>query len=77
MNKPIPPIMQSVAWEIVDPPADTSSGLPYPTHSGVLDLGGLKLKCHRLSSGESIIEEDSMREFLKMFELEDLLPPRK
>lgn len=45
------------------PPPDKPGDLPYPTHSGVLNLCGVELIVHRLSTGQTIIERDSMVKF--------------
>ena len=60
------PIDRSIiaACKPVEPPADPK-GLPYPTHSGILNLGGIELRVHRLSTGQAIIEEESMKKFLE------------
>lgn len=69
-------VIQNAKWELVDPPK-TPSELPYPTHSGILELFGLQLKCHRLNTGEAIIEEASMRELLTALDMEMFLPEKK
>ncbi len=39
------------------------SDLPCATHEGVLELGDMKLRCYRLSNGQTIINADDMNEF--------------
>lgn len=53
-------ILDSVTWQPVDPPAETGDGLPYPTHSGTMTMLGVLLHCHRLNTGEAIIEANDM-----------------
>ncbi len=61
-----PPIHQAIArvCRPVPPPANPG-GLPYPTHSGILTLAGIELKVHRLSTGQAIIEQESMKKFME------------
>lgn len=45
--------------------ADSPYGLPYPTHSGVLEIVGRKLRCYRLNTGEAIFDADDFNAFLE------------
>lgn len=66
MNEPINIMIEKVLKPVTCPAGlKHEDGIPYVTHSGILELFGLKLKVHRLSNGQSVIEEDSMREVLK------------
>lgn len=60
----IPPILQSVEWTENPPQEPDSEGAPWATHSGVLEMFGHTLRCHRLSNGAAIIEADDMHEML-------------
>ncbi len=64
-NSPIDAYLdQQVKWELVAPPASNPDGLPYATHSGILEIMGNRLRCHRLSDGQAIIDaEDFQRVF--------------
>lgn len=45
--------------------APNADGVPYATHSGVLELvPGLKLNVYRLSTGQAIVDAESMQRFL-------------
>lgn len=61
-KKPIDVMLDAVVWEAV-PPSKTGSGLPYPTHKGILEIAGYKLNVLVLSTGERVIEEQSLIEF--------------
>lgn len=63
MSTPIEALIDA-CLKPVPPPAEPGD-LPYPTHSGVLKLGDCELKVHRLSTGEAIIEKESMEEFMR------------
>lgn len=52
-----------VIWEPTGA-ADDGSGLPYPTHTGVLSIGELTIRCYQLSDGRRLIDaEDAARLF--------------
>lgn len=64
MNKtPIDTIFDSVQWTPVPPPADTSDGIPYATHKGVLQIVDLLLDVVVLNTGERLITEESLVRF--------------
>ncbi len=42
------------------PPAD---GSLYATHSGVLEIGGVALKCYRLNDGSAVFDADDLARF--------------
>lgn len=60
---PIEMMLNGVEW--VEMPAVCHSTLhndmPYTTHSGVLDLFGHKLRCHRLSNGQTVFDAEDFR----------------
>ena len=58
-------IIDQAKWVEVDPPIDNEGDLPFPTHSGELELFGVTLKCHRLNTGQCIIEADSFNEMMR------------
>ena len=45
-----------------------SEKLPKSTHSGEVKIGNCILKCHLLDNGKTIIEQDSVYEFIRMME---------
>jgi hypothetical protein len=57
-------ILDLVEWKSVNPPADISDGLPYPTHEGKLWIGSDYLDCVVLNTGQRVITEES---FLRFF----------
>jgi hypothetical protein len=57
-------IIEKATW-IENTPPKSIGNLPYPTHSGELELFVVVVKCHRLSDGQTIIEESSMMLLLK------------
>jgi hypothetical protein len=71
-KSPIETMMdQKVKWEILPPETVDErevefrkTGIPYATHSGVLNLFGVDMKCHRLNTGQAVFEADSMESFL-------------
>lgn len=42
--------------------------IPHAVWSGEFDLGGVKMKCHTLSNGQRVIEQDSILEFFAAIE---------
>lgn len=44
-------------------PEGLSEGALWATHSGELDFGGFKMKCHILSNGQRVFDADSVAEF--------------
>jgi hypothetical protein len=37
--------------------------LPYATHEGALNVAGFEFKCYQLSTGERVIDEESIVRF--------------
>ena len=62
-------LLDNVKWEVVPPPTDNHDNLPYPTHEGVLEIAGHKLKCFVLNTGERVIDADSVWNFLGLMNL--------
>lgn len=60
MSTPIETIFNGVQWEVVPPPEHNPEGLPFPTHSGVLDLLGVKVDVYVLNTGERIFSAESL-----------------
>lgn len=55
---PIEQLMSAVEWKALAP---STGDLPYATHEGVFDFGGLKLRCYRLNDGRAIFNADDFR----------------
>jgi hypothetical protein len=65
MNSAIEQAIAAVLEPIKDPQAN-DQGVPYATHSGVLELApGLRLDVYRLSTGEAVVGETGMLAFLE------------
>lgn len=63
-NIPINMLIDSVVHP-VDKPKDLTSGLPYATHEGVLEIGGIKLEVAVLNDGRRIFCGDEAIKLLK------------
>jgi len=64
MSSPIEMMLENAAWtpiEGVIEPSDKT--LPYATHSGVLTIGDVRLKCWQLSTGQRLIDAGDMAQF--------------
>lgn len=48
--------------------SDVAEEVPVAVWSGTIRLFGVDMKCHRLSNGQNVIEEESMRAFLAALE---------
>jgi hypothetical protein len=42
--------------------------IPHVTHTGILELFGIKLFCHRLSNGQCVIEAESFEKIMEWME---------
>ena len=62
---PIDKMMSMVEWVPTGQNSSESDGMPYATHSGVLDLFGTPMKCFRLNTGEAVFDAD---DFAQLFE---------
>ena len=58
MKKPIEILFDQVAWEVL-PPSLMKDQL-HATHSGVLEIGEIKIPCFQLSDGQRVIEEAAL-----------------
>ena len=63
MTNPIDSLLAHVEWQEL-PGKVSDWDLPVATHSGVLDIMGIKLRVYRLNTGEAVINEDDLAEFL-------------
>lgn len=61
MTAPIEMMLEGVTWvpakEMREPGMDN---LPFVTHEGELNLFGTKMRCYRLSSGQTVFNADDM-----------------
>lgn len=64
MTTPIETMLAGVEWEPTERAGEgVQNGLPYATHSGVLDVFGAKLRCYRLNTGQAVFDADDVKEF--------------
>lgn len=52
-------MLENVTWTPIEAPPITDGSL-YATHTGVLTIEGLTLKCYQLSNGQRVIDGQSM-----------------
>ena len=64
MTSPVDRLMDSLEWT---PTGATpgQDGLPYATHTGVLMLGEMALRCYQLSNGQRVLDA---KDLAKMFD---------
>lgn len=60
MKQPIDMMLDGVQWITAPEQSEDASGLPYVTHSGVLEIFDVKLRVYRLSDGMTVIDADDM-----------------
>lgn len=60
--KPIESAIDKVVTENPKP-TNLKTGEVYPTHSGVLEIEGIKLRCHILSNGMRIFDAEDIETF--------------
>lgn len=64
MSSPIDKMLDKIEWEPLEGEA-VEGDLPHATHSGILDLGGMKLRVFQLSDGKRVIEENDLIAFFE------------
>ena len=65
MSSPIEAAINAVVRPITDA-APGDDGMPYATHSGVLELvPGLRMNVYRLSTGQAVVDQEGMAAFLQ------------
>ena len=65
---PIQRLIEAVDMQPVEILANPHGDLPYVTHKGILNLGGLELPVMRLSDGRAVITEEGMNLFIQWLE---------
>jgi hypothetical protein len=71
---PIEMMLDGTEWIMVEPPTDEeikdaqSTGVPYVTHIGTLNIMGSELVCCQLSNGQRVFTEESIMKFFGMME---------
>lgn len=66
MTSPIEKLMAEVDWKACPPGGaapNQSDDMPYTTHEGVLEIGDMKLRCYRLSSGQAVLHAEDMQKY--------------
>jgi hypothetical protein len=61
-------MLDAVKWSSIwtdEPPSTPEDGIPYATHEGVLNIGGLEFQVYQLSDGHRVISEESMVKFFE------------
>lgn len=64
-------MLENATWTRIEAPPITD-GSVYATHSGVLTISGLTLKCWQLSDGSRVIDGQSMAELFGFNSPEEL-----
>lgn len=62
MTTAIEMVLETVEWKATGATTD-DDGIPVATHEGVLEIGGHKLRCYRLSNGQAVFHADDVHEF--------------
>lgn len=63
---PNSPIYSNVVWTPLPPPSEPNpDGIPHATHSGVIEVYDMKLKCYQLSNGQRVIDAADMMRIFK------------
>mgnify|MGYP006921463783 CR=1 FL=1 len=67
--KPIDMMLDGIIWVAAEQEpgqnGDNSDGIPYATHSGVLEIAGMKLRCYRLNTGQAVIDGGDLEAFFQ------------
>ena len=59
----IPGFMNGVKWNEIHQPA-VSDAMPYATHSGEMEIMGVKMRCYRLSDGCAVFHEEDFEKLM-------------
>lgn len=65
-NSPVDKLLSLIAWTPTGA-TDNGSGLPYATHSGVLEIGDIRLRCYQLNDGRRLIDAEDMKRLFGLF----------
>lgn len=65
---PIQRLIDAVDMQPVEILANPDGDIPYVTHKGVLNLGGLALPVMRLSDGRAVVSDEGMDLFIQWLE---------
>jgi hypothetical protein len=64
MSSPIEKMLDKIEWIPLEGDAGDNE-LPHATHSGVLEIGSMKLRVFQLSDGTRIVEENDLIAFFE------------
>lgn len=56
---------QQIKWELLPPNTDAPGDIPHATHTGVFEILGHKLRCYRLSTGQTVFDASDFNAFLR------------
>lgn len=56
-------MLDKINWIQYEDEERHNSELPYATHSGVLKIGDIELKCYRLNNGMAVFDADDIENF--------------
>lgn len=62
-------MLDAVDWVKAPPPGEIQpgqEGIPHVTHSGILDVGGIKLRVFQLSDGKRIVDAEDIERLFTM-----------
>lgn len=68
MKTPIEIMLDNVEWVKNKSDKDHENDLPWATHEGVLEIGGIRLRCYRLNTGQAIFNADDVNELFGLNE---------
>jgi hypothetical protein len=76
MPSPINALIDACVHPVTVSPADRDSGIPYVTHTGILELGEVKLTVHVLNTGQRVMDKATAERFLGC-RVEEILAERE
>jgi hypothetical protein len=65
MKTPLEILLARVDWLPTGAAGVDEDGIPYATHTGILRIAGCELNVARLSTGQAVIEAESLDRFFK------------
>jgi hypothetical protein len=64
VKSPVEQMLDTVEWVATNnEQSQGNDGLPHATHEGVLSIGGMRLRCYRLSDGMAVFDADDVKKF--------------
>lgn len=62
-KSPIEIMLDKVEWKRIYASTTLNTHIPYATHEGILNIGGIELKVYQLSTGQRVIAEEDLIKF--------------